>query len=219
MLCRRQFSRQKQPCNIPEISSIAWSYASKGNIIISGFVILLYLALFLCQIAHWTRGHVSTVAHPFLIAGEITGLKQMELESLGFTFKKWLLTGSLFLYPNLTYWSVSISHAPPPSPLGVATPGRVLIQGQKHPPGTRQRRREVSKVQLDFKVSIAFQQMCFLPVAGLRTYAAPGRWFLRSLELGEGRLTHSSLHCMCETFWEDSEAEEPQDFDDALNCY
>lgn len=70
-----------------------------------------------------------------------------------------------------------------------------------------------------FESFLAFQQTCFLPVTELRTYAAPGRWFLRSLKLGEGRLTHSFFHCMCETFWENSEAEEPRDFDDALDCY
>jgi hypothetical protein len=54
-----------------------------------------------------------------------------------------------------------------------------------------QRGKEVSEMQnvfittqLVFKVSIAFQQMCFLPLVELGTYVLPGRRFLQILKSG-----------------------------------
>lgn len=110
----------------------------------------------------------------------------------------------LFRHHNFIFWLFCTSCACLPQPSGAHTPGIQSLGWQlSHKQGTlsragkavrHQRGKEVSKIwsvfittQLVFKISISFQQICFLPLMELRTYVLPGRWFLQLLKLGLGK--------------------------------
>lgn len=78
-------------------------------------------------------------------------------------------------------------------------------------------------MQLAFTASLAFQQKTFPSCHGAENICGTVRHladdFCKASSLEKGRLTHAFFYRMCETFRENLEAEEPQDFDDALHGY